>query len=289
MLKSLGWTAFGLAAGLLAAMFVDRSEDLAGDGRSTLMATAAGEHASTVGPHEYTALTRRLDELEAQVSGLAGTLDELRSLAALVEDRAPPREPSSPPLRAVARAPRDAPSTFAPGPTPPPLVPDSAVQWLVNGGFSHARADWIDHRTGELYVELLQARYDAERKGESPPPDDFVDQGLRKELGDFEYEQYLEAFGRSTKVSVFNVIANSAAERAGMRPGDRIVSYAGTRLFDVREVNRLLLDGTPGESVFVEIERDSQIFPIVVPRGPLGISGSTSFDSNSRMGIIQLE
>jgi membrane-associated protease RseP (regulator of RpoE activity) len=90
-------------------------------------------------------------------------------------------------------------------------------------------------------------------------------------------------------VSVFNVIANSAAERAGMRPGDRIVSYAGTRLFDVREVNRLLLDGTSGESVFVEIERDSQIFPIVVPRGPLGISGSTSFDSNSRMGIIQLE
>ncbi len=59
-----------------------------------------------------------------------------------------------------------------------------------------------------------------------------TDAALRKEMGDAEYEKYLTGTGRPTEVRVMDVLASSPAEKAGLRPGDQIVSYAGTRVFD---------------------------------------------------------
>jgi serine protease Do len=74
-------------------------------------------------------------------------------------------------------------------------------------------------------------------------------------------------------VNVGNVLASSPAESAGLRSGDEIVSYAGERVFDMRELNRLTLEGQRGESVLVEVLRDGQRQQLILPRGPVGITG----------------
>jgi hypothetical protein len=44
-------------------------------------------------------------------------------------------------------------------------------------------------------------------------------------------------------------------------------------VFDVRELNDLTLQGTPGQPVTLEVQRDQQTVQLVIPRGPIGIGG----------------
>jgi hypothetical protein len=147
---------------------------------------------------------------------------------------------------------------------------------LVEAGFLPAQADWIVRREQELQMEALQARFDAERSGE---PVDWManrtmaSDSLRAELGDTDYERYLEASGRSTKVSVSSVIESSPAQSAGLQPGDEIVRYAGERVFSMSDLTRQTMVGVPGETVVVDIMRDGNLMQVVLPRGPVGITG----------------
>ena len=100
-----------------------------------------------------------------------------------------------------------------------------------------------------------------------------VQAALRSELGDAEYERYLTGTGRPTEVQVMDVLASSPAEKAGLQPGDQIVSYAGTRVYDMRELEGLTRQGTPGESVTVEVKRNGQSVQVQVQRGVLGVEG----------------
>ncbi len=68
----------------------------------------------------------------------------------------------------------------------------------------------------------MQAQYEAQRTGQRADGVN-IEQSLRKELGDTEYERYLKANGRSTEVRVNEVLATSAAERSGLKAGDEIV------------------------------------------------------------------
>lgn len=144
------------------------------------------------------------------------------------------------------------------------------VDRLVNAGFTQERAEWILRRQQELEVQAQQAQYDAQRNGQPFTRVD-TDVALRKEMGDAEYEKYLTGTGRPTTVQVMDVLASSAAERSGLKPGDQILSYAGQRVFDSGELNSLTRQGTPGETVTVEIKRDGQIVQLSVPRGVLGV------------------
>jgi S1-C subfamily serine protease len=122
-------------------------------------------------------------------------------------------------------------------------------------------------------MQTLQAQYAATREGRefNPAADLGGDRTLRDELGDVDYERYLAALGRPTSVGVLDVLASSPAERAGLRPGDEIVAYAGTRVFDMRDLNALTLEGTPAEPVTVDVLRDGVRVQLVLPRGPVGI------------------
>jgi membrane-associated protease RseP (regulator of RpoE activity) len=152
------------------------------------------------------------------------------------------------------------------------------VSRLVAGGFSPAEADRIRQRADALTLEAMQARYEAQRNGQPPPPDNFSEMALRRELGDTQYERYLTALGRATRVNVANVIPDSPAARAGMQEGDRLLSYAGQRLFDLRELNPMIYERSSGGTVVVEVERAGQRIPLVVPSGPLGIVTSSEND-----------
>ena len=135
---------------------------------------------------------------------------------------------------------------------------------------------WINLRMQELRMEALQAQYDAAREGR---PLDAArelagERTLRTELGDADYENYLQALNRPTSVSVMDVLASSPGERSGLKSGDEVIAYDGKRVFDVRDLNALTLEGTAGESVVVEVRRDGQRIQLVMPRGPVGITSA---------------
>ncbi len=154
--------------------------------------------------------------------------------------------------------------------------PDRRLNQLVEAGFSLDQAQHITERESELRLEALYAQYDAVRKGELfdpragrfDPPDQ-----LRQELGDASYERYLGATGQSTSISVQSVMAGSAGQAAGLQPGDQVVSYGGERVFSTSDLNQLILDGAPGQTVVVDVLRDGQPIQVYVPRGPIGITG----------------
>ena len=123
-------------------------------------------------------------------------------------------------------------------------------------------------------MQTLQAQYAATREGRPLEPGAAPgERTLRAELGDADYARYLAATGRPTSVGVRDVLASSPAEVSGLAPGDEIVSYDGKRVFDMRELNALTLEGRAGESVVVEVRREGRTMQLVMPRGPIGILG----------------
>ena len=148
---------------------------------------------------------------------------------------------------------------------------------LVDAGFSESRAEWILRRESELEMQRMQVLYEARRTGERPP--DFremmnPDSALRAELGDAEYEQYLEAYGRSTSVTVGSVLESSPGQQAGLQPGDEIVAYGGERVFSYDDLSGRTMAATPGQPVVVDIVRDGVAMQVVIEGGPIGISNN---------------
>lgn len=200
--------------------------------------------------------------LEARVEDLAAQVSAVRPAPG--GSRAAPQAADAPP--AAGGGPRRAASRGE--------FTADLPERLVAAGFSTDRAQWITERLEQLPMEALRAQYEA-RRGGAPagePPVAF-ERTLRSELGDADYERYLQAVGRPTAVNVRGVLASSPAEQAGLREGDQIVAYGGQRVFDSRDLNRLTLEGTPGEPMLVDVLRNGQHIQVVIPRGPVGITG----------------
>lgn len=155
-------------------------------------------------------------------------------------------------------------------------APDAAgrrqLERLIAEGFSPNQAESIQRRTEELRMEALNARYEAARDGR-PVDIESGDSALRAELGDTDYERYLRALNRPTSVAVGRVLASSPAEQSGLQPGDQILAYGGERVFSMTDLNRLTLQGAPGQGVVVDVLRDGQPMQVYIPRGPVGIVG----------------
>ncbi len=144
---------------------------------------------------------------------------------------------------------------------------------MVKAGMSPDRADYILRRESEMRFESMQAVFEARNSGE--PLDSLnrsfnTDAMLREEIGDTEYEMYLEANNRSTSVGISSVMASSPGERAGLQAGDQIVGYDGQRVFSTSELIQHTMAGGDG-NVVVDVTRDGSPMQIVVPRGPIGV------------------
>jgi PDZ domain len=153
--------------------------------------------------------------------------------------------------------------------------PADRAKGLVDGGFSQDRADWIVKRESELQMQAMQAIFEARRNSEpfDPSAPGMNPQStLRAEIGDDEYEKYLQATGRPTAVDVGTVLESSPAQRAGLQAGDQITAYDGKRVFNYWDLNQQTLEGAPGSSVVVDIVRDGVPMQVVLPRGAIGIS-----------------
>jgi membrane-associated protease RseP (regulator of RpoE activity) len=283
MLKTLTLIIAGLAAGFAIAYFsgsADSSSERFGSDSARVSDVSAGssvsdESRAAVTPGRVAQLESALNAeieqraaLEQRVADLVAAVEGLREAGAADAPAAPVRAAD-----ATGAAQSGAQAGAGRGPRGQETK-EERIARLVGAGFSPDRAAWIENRTSELTMQRIQAQYQR-RRGESVDPallDDAAG-ALRLELGDSEYERYLDALGMPTKVGVFNVIPSSPAEEAGLRAGDEILTYAGTRVFDMRELNNLTLEGATGQPVVLDIERDGQSLQLVMPRGPIGIGG----------------
>jgi predicted metalloprotease with PDZ domain len=149
------------------------------------------------------------------------------------------------------------------------------IDQLVDAGFSPDRAEWLVKRESELQMQQMQWMFDARQAGERLDRSDVrldPDRALRAEVGDTEYEQYLQAYGRSTSVAVGTVLESSPGQRAGLQPGDEIVAYGGQRVFSYSELSEQTMSAEAGQPMVVDIVRDGVPMQVVIESGPIGIS-----------------
>jgi PDZ domain-containing protein len=166
--------------------------------------------------------------------------------------------------------PRTAPEA-AEDPRPPLESPQQRVERLVAAGFSAERAGAIVQTESQQRLSAARAEYAATGtiRALGAAAGKTADT-LRTELGDADYERYLAATGQPTRVVVGAVEPGSAAANAGLLPGDEVHTYRGRRVFNVRELNALLLEGTVGQTVPATVVRDGQAMQLYVSGGPLG-------------------
>jgi len=157
------------------------------------------------------------------------------------------------------------------------IKPPTLQEKLVSAGIPLDTIQRINQRIGENRLELRDQaiREDwidtpeyIEKQQQLPGPTE----GLREEFGDQTYDQYLYASGRPNRVIVREVFSGSAAESAGIEPGDILLSYASEFIYTMSDLQQATTEGYSGEAVLLEILRDKLPFSTSVPRGPLGIS-----------------
>jgi hypothetical protein len=250
-------------------------------------------------------LERRLSELETSLAlerferqALADELADLREVLALVPEFSaglPPESADRPggtgdgdrevvEERIRQRFPDGVPQTVE---EREQYLRQRQVDNLIEAGLPPDRARYILQRQEALEMEALQGRYEATQNGASPEevaslsPDSL----LRAELGDAEYEKYLQGTGRPTTISVRDVLPNSPAQAVGLQPGDEILAYNGKRVFDIGELNQLTNALKPGQTVALQLERDGQRLQVYVQSGPIGISGGGRSTRRSAPGV----
>ena len=148
---------------------------------------------------------------------------------------------------------------------------------LRDAGWSDAEIDALHELQENASLEAEKQQYESMRKALEKDPSAVSmwksRRGVvRNSMSAEKYEQYLEASGRPTTVMIDNVLSGSAAESAGLRPGDQIVRYGSERVFDENDLMMAIIQGEPGDSVTVEVRRDGATFHVAVARGPLGTS-----------------
>jgi hypothetical protein len=94
---------------------------------------------------------------------------------------------------------------------------------------------------------------------------------VRSTYGDETYDWFLYATNRPNRVVVEGVLGGSAAEEAGIRAGDVILSYDRERVFRPGPLVQGTLRGNLDERVDVEVWRQGERIQLTLPRGPLGV------------------
>lgn len=154
---------------------------------------------------------------------------------------------------------------------------DRRRQSLIDNGFPAEEAERVLQLESAAQYDAMLAAHEAARAGEDVDPSYLGGDPqslLREELGDDEYERYLAAQDMPTSIQVTQVLDSSPASRVGLQPGDEIVSYNGQRVFAINDLRALTLQGTMGEDVVIEIDREGVRMQLSVPRGPVGITGT---------------
>jgi len=160
------------------------------------------------------------------------------------------------------------------------------LQRLVDAGLNPDRAEFILEKQERFQYEHMKLAYEyrhlqdkssqeaealKERLGIYSHPRKMFEH----ELSEQEFELYLEVNGGRQEMRVDRVVNDTPAANAGLRPGDKIISYNGERVFHMGDLRTQVYRVEPGKTVAIEVQRagSSSKETIYVPSGPLGIQG----------------
>ena len=277
--EMLNWKLVGSAAISAAAMSAtlalihDDEQVATAPGSESTPTDIVGHPARAAPESTLDAIMGLLDREVEERLRLQEQVDELSRRLALVEDTA------APPMPGAGRpTPPDADATDRDAPR------ELSEAALMQAGFSASEATYYRRRYDETAMAQLYLRDQAEREGWIGTPR-YYDalrearaglDSLRDEMGDEAYSRYLYALGRPNRVTIRRVIGGSAAEAAGLQPGDILLRYDGSRVYAVSDVRRGARQGQAGETVPVDILRGGNRIQAYLPRGPLGISMSSA-------------
>jgi hypothetical protein len=227
--------------------------------------------------------------MEARASSSDAAIEELRlALAREVQAREQialevsalraqldPAGASAPRASATAAA-----AAAAPAPTPArdPAVPRPVFDLaaLVSAGISPGEAQDVRAHWESVEMEKIRLTDRATREGwvgsaKFNEERSALDQGLRTQLGESDFDRYLYATGKSNRARVTDVLARSPADDAGFQPGDMILSYDGKRVFGIEELRDRATHTRAGSFVPIEVDRGGETVTLRVPGGPLGM------------------
>lgn len=152
------------------------------------------------------------------------------------------------------------------------------LERLLAAGYSSERADWLERRSAHFKELRRQQLETLKEKGQLAEHVNAVvsyafdpDLDLRGEIGDDEYAKYRHALGRAPGVRINSVMPSTGLEGAGLLPGDTIVSYEGTRVFNIGELSERsrLSAGKAPSTIQMEVRRNGQTVLLMVPKGQL--------------------
>ncbi|WP_299591996.1 PDZ domain-containing protein [uncultured Microbulbifer sp.] len=163
---------------------------------------------------------------------------------------------------------------------------ENQIRQLTEAGLSPERAAFIIDKQERIQYEQMQFSYEyhhlqnkrSDRAKELQANLQTYSNPRRvfeQELTSAEFEQYLEAFGGRTEMEIGDLLEDTPAYEAGLRPGDKIIRYNNQRVFHMGDLRSQVYQAEPGSSVAVEIQRKGSSAPetIYIPAGPLGIRG----------------
>jgi C-terminal processing protease CtpA/Prc len=150
---------------------------------------------------------------------------------------------------------------------------------LVTAGLEPQQAKSIMQFLADIEMERLYLHDQATREGWVGTPRyrqehmslNEREEELRLELGDADYDLYLYGTGQPNRVIIQSVIEGSPAQKVGIQSKDIAYSYAGNRLYSIRDLVTATTEGIVDESVLLEVIRDGNIYEFYLPRGPLGV------------------
>jgi hypothetical protein len=257
------YLAVGLAVTLLFAafwLFRDQAPASPSPGEISLP-TPAGSPTGTALEELRRALAEEREhsgELSAEVDWLRYQLTVLAELAAEEE----PQEPGEEPDRRE--------------------FPKPGTPLLFEGDELHAAGiplndiDRLREIFDESEMEVLELMHQAQRDGTygKRPYNRMLRDlrvGLRREIGDDDFDLLLFATGRANRVAVAAVIGSSPAENWGLKPGDLIIHYGDRRIFNPRELQRQTIRGDRGDRVTIDVLREGERIRLYGIRGPMGV------------------
>ena len=95
--------------------------------------------------------------------------------------------------------------------------------------------------------------------------------------------QLRDLFGGERGVLVTRVVAGSAAEKAGIKANDILVTYNDQKLFSLDQLIKLVRSDRPGEEIKVDLVRDGKSMEVAVT---LGTSQSEPKEVTSSLGAL---
>ena len=166
--------------------------------------------------------------------------------------------------------------------SPTPGAPAAAASLfdesaLLERGYTDEEARRLRERYEAYQLQLLYLNDRAQREGWRQTPRYHKEarqlaEALQTDVGDRDYDAVLFAAGRTNRVLVAGVITGSAAERAGLRAGDELVSYDGKNIFDSQTIVSATTQGSAGADTELRVRRGDDELRFLLPRGPIGIA-----------------